>query len=353
VFRSGTFRDSMGIQNTWEDLHIKQMMDNYAHLAKKNILSSVPVRDGHKTWLVGNVPGRGSVVGWHQNVETKVLKSPVDNQEYTYLLVDYEITEQYALDKIENGTWRNRSSEIGTYMSNDEAEFWPVYMGFAFVDFPAVEGLNFSVSQGSVPRLYVMCDGFRENRVGENQGQQGSNNGAATLPFPVGDFNVNGGGQSGQQTGTPFSFTINGQATSDPTVVQRYVNTLETWAKESREGARKAFVAAQVQANKIPAPQQNDFEVFALGLNDQQYDMWTKTFGGLGGIPALMPQATGTSYAGQAPADNSAANGGQYSQEVQDALAVVKMHERNQMPVEQLKKTGSYGKLVTAGLRQA
>src|ERR1044071_1004134 len=55
VFRSGTFRDSMGDLTTWEDLHVKQMVDNYDYLTSKNIIMSVPARDGHKSWLLSDI----------------------------------------------------------------------------------------------------------------------------------------------------------------------------------------------------------------------------------------------------------------------------------------------------------
>lgn len=348
VFRSGSFNDSMGMRNTWTDLHIRQMMDNYSYLKDKNILQSVPARDGHPSFLVSGIQGKGNVVGWHEDVKTKVLKSPVDGQEYDYLLVDYTITEDYAQQRIDSGTWRNRSAEIGYYSTNDEAEFYPVYMGFAFVDFPAVEGLNFSMSQGT--KLYVMCDGFKEKTSVAENNQTG---GTAQLPFPVGGTPQYGAPQNnGTQGGQPgFQFTVNGQSTTDPSAVQLHINRLEQFAQETREGARKAFVASLVQSNRVPAPQQANFEAFALRLDDESYGLWTQTMSASAPIAGLQPQSTGTAYSQStgAPADASQ----QVPQEVRDAQDIVKMHERNHMPEAQLKSTKSYKRLVTAGLRQA
>lgn len=346
VFRSGTFRDSSGMQNTWEPIHLKQMMDNYNHLTSSNILSGIPVRDGHPGFLVSGMQGKGNVVGWHESIQIQTLKSPVDGTEYDYLLADYTITEAYAQQKLDSGTWRNRSAEIGYYTTNAEAEFWPVYMGFAFVDFPAVEGLNFSSSQGT--RCFVHFGGqdYRENVVTETtaaSGAAGQGNGVATglLPFSLPTQ------PPAQQPAAPFKFSVNGTETTDPTVVQAYINRLETWAREARDGARKSFVASLIQAQKIPAPQKDEFERFALRLDDQAYEMWTQQWAAMGVNPLFANHASGISNPG------NAAQGSAVPQDIQDAKEIVGMHRRNGMPLDALKATPSYKKLVTAGIEQA
>jgi hypothetical protein len=340
VFRSGTFRDSMGTQNTWEDLHLKQMMDNFSYLAGKKILPSVPVRNGHPGFLVSGIQGKGDVVGWHTDVKTQVLKSPIDGQQYDYLMVDYEIMAGYALANIESGLWRNRSAEIGRYTTNAEAELWPVYMGFAFVDIPAVEGLNFSSKQGQ--RCFVIFDGngFKETHVSQPTGNAGGNgNNGPALPFP--------GVPSQQGTQAPFNFSINGQVVTDPTVVQAYVNRLEATFAEQRGAARTAFVKGLVSANKIPAPQEAEFAKFAEGLNDDQYTAWTAQWGQMGAMPLLQNHGGSVTNPG---------NTGQTTpqqQDITDAEEIVKNHERLGTPLEHLKLMNSYKTLVTAGRRPA
>jgi len=354
VFRSGTFRDSMGRQNTWEGVHIKQMVDNYDHLSEKGILASVPARDGHKDWLVSNIPGRGEVVGWHKDLKRKSLKNPIDGKQYSYILADYEITQAYALEKIQNGTWRNRSAEIGGYGTNDEAEFWPVYLGFAFVDFSAVEGLNFSSSQGA--RFYSYFEGsgtLRGEAVTDQTGQQG----APALPFPT---NMTPPAQATQHTqapvqpvaqpSAPFVFSIGGQNVTDPNAVQAYVNRMEQFTKDTRDTVRKNFVAGLKAANRITAPQEEGMAAFACGLTDEQYAQWSAMWDvapvqpilGLHGGQAA--NANPTNHAQPDPED----------QKIADAEAVVKMHATGGvMTEEQIKQTSAYKILVAAGKRPA
>jgi hypothetical protein len=345
VFRSGTFRDSAGTQNTWEPLHMRQMMDNYNHLRSRNILQSVPARDGHPGWLINNIPGKGAVVGWHQNLKVETLKSPVDGAEYDYLLADYEITEPYALEKINNGTWRNRSAEIGDYTTNNETEFWPVYMGFAFVDFPAVEGLNFSSSQG---RFYAFIGGTsREIEVT----QPNSNTGAAPqLPLPV--LPAVPAPQTQSQApsaapAAPFVFSMGGQNVTDPNAVQAYIRQMETFVSETRAVGRREFVASLVSGQKITTAQQPGLEQFALSLSDEQYTAW-KAQWDLAPTSSLLGNHAGGTATGGTSATSVA------DQELTTAEEVVKMHERGGfMSTEQIKKTSSYQKLVAAGKRPA
>lgn len=348
VFRSGTFRDSMGVQNTWEDLHITQMLNNYDFLTNKKILDSVPARDGHKAWLVGNIPGRGEVVGWHTDLKAKTLKSPVDNQEYKYLLADYEITQPYAQEKIANGTWRNRSSEIGVYNTNNDTELWPVYLGFAFVDFPAVEGLNFSLPQGH--RFFAFIgNSIRETVVSDTQTVQQT--GQPVLPFqpPVqpAQHASQPLAQPPVQTPPPFVFSVNGQNVTDPNQVQAYIVRMEGFIKETREVSRKNFVAALVTANKLTVAQQPGQEAFALSLSDEQFEAWSKGW-------ELAPTASilGTHTSGVTNPNNTAQTASAPS-DLDNARAIVKMHEQGGMPSADLKKTSSYQKLVAAGERQA
>ena len=144
VFRSGTFRDSMGFQHQWEPEHMTQMVDNYTILSSRGIITSVPIRSDHVGFLDSSLK---SVVGYHTGIRTEERINSVSGEMCTYLLADMEIIDPDAIQKIESGLWRNLSSEIGTYLTNAEAEYWPVYMGVAFVDFPAVEGLANSFSK--------------------------------------------------------------------------------------------------------------------------------------------------------------------------------------------------------------
>lgn len=351
VFRSGTFRDSMGELTTWEDLHVKQMADNYSYLTSKGILGSVPARDGHKSYLVGDIPGRGEVVGWHRDLTIKMLTNPTDGKKYSYLLADYELTQQYAIDKHDNGTWRNRSAEIGGYHTNDESAFWPVYLGFAFVDFSAVEGLNFSSSQtyGAGVKFFSFFGGNNQG-VSVDPVNNGANQGGTALPFPPNM--MPGTQQHGQPAGgtgqqQPFVFTVAGQQTTDYSAVQTRINQLEEFAKDTREAGRKSFVSGLVSTNRITAPQQAEYEAFAIALDDDQYGKWASMWTGAP-VPSILGNhgAAAVSNPGNAaqPAD----------QAIKDAEEIVKMHENGGvMSAVQIKQTKAYKLLVQNGKRTA
>src|SRR5689334_1810883 len=78
VFRSGTFRDSWGDQATYEPVHMKQMVENFAYLRNNSVFPEVPVRDGHSSFLIHGIEGNGRVVGWHQGITVETMKSPID-----------------------------------------------------------------------------------------------------------------------------------------------------------------------------------------------------------------------------------------------------------------------------------
>lgn len=341
VFRSGSFADSMGRRNTWEDLHIQQMVANLSHLMSKKIIENVPARDGHPEFLVHGMRGKGEVVGWHHSVETKVLKSPVDGKEYTYLLADYEVTAPHALEKIERGIFRNRSAEIAPYETNDEAEFWPVYLGFAFVDFGAVEGLNFSMSQGN--RSFVV---FGESPLKERTVSGDNNTTQVPSPLLFGAVQTPPAPVAPVVQPTPFVFSCNGQNVSDHNQVQSYIRQLETVVRETRESGRRAYVASLVRDNKLAASQQDGQTNFALTLTDEQFTNWKTQWDAINPLSTLAVHGTN-------PANPSNSAQPNPNQEVEDAKAIVAQHRLNNMPEATLKQTGSYKKLVEAGIEKA
>ena len=144
VFRSGTFRDSWGDQTTWTNIHTAEMISHFNYLKDQSIFPDVPVRKGHGSFLSDPMD---SLIGYIDNMTAQTMTSPVDGRKYSYLLADYDILDEEAQEKIASGLWRNRSAEIGTFVTNDEQMYSPTFMGFAYVDIPAVEGLNGAFSK--------------------------------------------------------------------------------------------------------------------------------------------------------------------------------------------------------------
>lgn len=125
IFRAGSFANSLGERSDWTTADLDEMVKNFEDLRSRGILPNVPVRADHSRSV-------NNVVGYFTSLY----------REDDYLLADVELTEPDAVGKYERGTYRSRSAEIGVYVSNDEQVYWPVVMGVAFCDIPAVEGLH-------------------------------------------------------------------------------------------------------------------------------------------------------------------------------------------------------------------
>lgn len=330
VFRTGTFRDSMGEQNTWESMHLSQMVANFNHLVGTKVFDDVPVRDGHPHFLLGAIPGAGQVKGYHTQLATARIKAPHDDQEYDYLMADYEILDPQFAAKVESGLMRNRSAEIGGYRTNNESEHWPVYLGFAYVDIPAVEGLKFSSTNGSVAasraKFFVI-----DKEMSVTQPAQAP----SALPFAM-------GGQT---------FSIDGRQVTDATEVQNHINALEQFRTEVTESNRREFVNGLVASNRLPITEVDKTVAFAASLNVDQYTAWVATFG-----QATVPAALGTVNAGTQGTTGAGVtnhtNAGQASAqptELQKAAAVVANFKAAGMLAKQIEATASYQKLKAAG----
>ncbi len=342
VFRTGTFRDSMGYQNTWESLHMKQMIDNFNHLKSSGVFDDVPVRDGHPGWLINGIAGNGRVVGWHTSLRSESIKAPHDGVEYDYLLADYEILDEDAKRDIASGLWRNRSSEIGTYLSNAEAEFWPVYMGVAYVDIPAVEGLNFSASQAGAPapKVYVMFDSSsKEKNVGDtppaapSQGSQ-----------PPAGTQQHGAPAAPAAPAQPFMFTIGGAQVSDYAAVQAHISSLESFRDETTKTNRENFVKALVAGNKIPATKLDAYTKHVSAMSAEQFSNFQDLYGDME-VPSLLGQhGGGVANDGKPSVQHSAEQGSDARKMI--LTERVRMHSAAGTPKATIEKMDSYRELI-------
>ena len=295
VFRSGTFADSMGYENTWEPLHMKQIVDNFNHLRDSGTFGDIPVRDGHPGWFINGVEGNGKVAGWHTGLRVETLKAPHDDEEYDYLLADYEILDPVAAEKIDSGLWRNRSAEIGTYFTNAKSEHWPVYLGVAYVDIPAVEGLNFSASKpgGQPPKVYVMFNS-KEKNVGDTPSAAPSQ---GTAPESAPAVAQHGAPTAPAQ---PFTFSVNGKPTQDFAAVQAHIGALETFRAETTKSNRHSYVTALAHSNKIPATKLDKFKSHVEGMTAEQFLEFQEMYGDME-PSALISQHAAASEVNKAP----------------------------------------------------
>jgi hypothetical protein len=355
VFRSGQFRDSMGFQHTWEPLHMDQMVAHFRLLRDRNLFGDVPVRDGHPGFLVNGMPGSGAVVGWHSDLEARELETHTGGKE-TFLLASYEFTDPTAAAKYENGTFRNRSSEVGEYTTNDEATFWPTYMGFAFVDIPAVEGLNsvagFSSSKNARSFVVLTEKGFSVGTESSDKqtGQAAVPGGAQPVvtpptqsapvapvpPAPVPQ-------QQHAAPAQPVAFSIKGQSVTDPAAIQAHITGLETFQSETVTAGRVSFVTSLAKDGKILATQLESLTAFAKTLDDQQFQSWKTAMEAQPGSTVLANHSagTGTQNAPGQPEDETK------SAKIMTLRSVVSMHQSRGASPDEIKASASYKELVS------
>lgn len=131
IFKEGSFH---GGTFTVDAIEIEAMVARFAQLYPDVFVP--PVRIDHG-WSARDV------IGWIVGLSAAVLADPSDGgREKTYLLGDFELVDEDAVEQIRKRKLRNRSSEIGGYETNNGATFPLIIWGVAFVDIPAVEGLD-------------------------------------------------------------------------------------------------------------------------------------------------------------------------------------------------------------------
>jgi hypothetical protein len=329
VFKSGTFKDSMGDQFTWKPEHMDQMVFNFQMLKDRGVLPNIPVRDGHRSAFGSG----GALIGYVSD-----LRHDVDTGK---LVADYEITEPTAIGKLQRGTYRARSAEVGLYETNDEAVYWPVFLGFAFVDIPAVEGL-YEHRQANETQYSLMS---QEDIVTVPDPQQpGAPTPPAPTPNPTAPAPAPNPAPQPVPAPTPApggpataSFSLNGHAESDFAAVQAHIAKLEGFVRETTDTNRKNFVSKLAADKKITQPQVDLLTPVVLTMDEKQYGDFAKAYEDAPIVPVLAPHA---GAAGDGDADPRV-----------DRIAVlqaqVQMHRRSGVPEEQIAKMPSAMELVS------
>ncbi|UTN91173.1 capsid maturation protease [Gordonia phage PokyPuppy] len=349
IFRSGTFSDSMGIEHTWETLHMNQMVDHASLLSSRGIFEDVPVRKGHPDWGgLFSDPVRNAMdelIGYMGNFRTEERVNPADGQTYTYLLADLEILEETAIKNIKSGLWRNVSAEISTFVTNGNAEYWPVMYGVAYVDIPAVEGLKAQHSKAANQFSIILEEDMGatpnnpnppvpdETGGSENQNQQGSSNHSAPAPT--------------QQTA--FAFSIGGKQTTNFSEVQAHINTIETenvslnqFKRESVEAGRAAFVKSLVESNRVPASEEQKFLDYAKKQDDESFAEWKSMMEAIPVMGIATPQGAGFSQSHEQTNQTDAK-----AERIDVLKSIVSAHKLgNRMTTAQIMEQSSYKELL-------
>lgn len=257
VFRSGTFRDSMGDQSTWSREDLELFVQGFNHLRTSGTLPDVPVRKGHRSYLGhANMDG---LIGYITGLRVHDKVASIEQQEYSFLVADYEILDSEAREKISSGLWRNRSAEVGSYLDNNDVIHGPAFLGFAYVDMPAVERLNeYANSQGAQLNFNLLTEEVMPE---------------APKPAVIPEAAM---------------FTIGGTQTSDPAAVQAYINGLETAngefsnqltamreAETQREfSSRAGVIDTLIGSNRMLAAQKDSTLALVGTMSAEQFSAW-------------------------------------------------------------------------------
>lgn len=347
IFRSGTFSDSMGYEHTWETLHINQMVDHAALLSSRDIFSDIPVRKGHPDWGgLFSEPVRNAMdelIGYMSNLRSEERVNPTDGQTYTYLLADLEILEETAIKNIKSGLWRNVSAEVSTYVTNGNAEYWPVMYGVAYVDIPAVEGLKSQHSKAANQYSIILEEDMGTDPTKPQPPVPGSDE--KDKPEEKGGAGAQN--HSAQQQ-APISFTIGGKTTTDFAAVQRHITELENsnaaheqFKKETLEAARTDFVKGLVASNKINATQEEATIEFAKAQTEENFEAWKSLMEGAPAMQITQPQGAGFAQNHEQVQDID-----QKEERIDVLKGIVASHSAGRMSDEQVKQTASYKELV-------
>lgn len=360
IFKSGTFADSMGIVRTWEPIHLDMMAAHFKLLRDGDIFPNVPVRVDHSF-------SARDVVGYFLNVYR-------DAEDDTFLAGDIEITEPDAFEKWERGTFRSRSLEVGMYETNGESpqSYFPVVMGLAFVDIPAVEGLH---AKGTSPGLFSqpIVDGPQGDDVTHEEFLAACRYAqwveAATYAQNVADWEAAASyaqavqdiqeqatalgvtlptaDHSGFRPDQPITFGLpNGQqATMTVAEMASNLGSLMTYRQETIMSSRRSYVEQLAKDGKIGQPQVESMKLIVAGdehgngaMTDEQFTAFKKSYDEAG-VASLF----GTGFGGgggdtDIPAVTAA-------DEIATLEEIVQNHRNRGATQEEIEKMASFKKL--------
>lgn len=354
IFKAGTFADSMGVVRTWEHVHLDQMVMHFKLLKENDFFPNVPVRVDH-SWSARDV------VGYFVDV----YRDPEDEN---FLAATIEITEPDAFEKWERGTYRSRSLEVGMYETNGENPqvYFPVVMGLAFVDIPAVEGLH---AKGTSPGTFSqqLQDDDKETAVTEqeflraceyaawldaaNYAQaQADEEAAINYAAAIEAHQANAaalGLSANHSAAQPVAFRVGGQPTQDGIAVQRHIDGLEAFRRETIDSGRASYVDDLAKFGKIGQPQVESLKNLVKGMTDEQYDAFKASYDSAG-TAAIFGQFGQQS--GGDPAPGGAV--GTTAEQIADLEEIVQNHRRRGATEEAIKEMASFKKLQTLKAQQ-
>lgn len=320
ILKTGTFRDSSGRQHTFDTAYLENAVQNFYALKDSGVLPNVPMRKDHARSV-------DSVVGYFENVYV----DPTGE----FLKCDFAFTDDAAANDYAKKKFRSRSIEIGPHTTNAEETYDPVIMGCAFVDLPAVEGLYSHPSAGSTVFPFEEIEQMASFTIkgvpttDEKRVQEYIAELEAAKP-------------------QVHEFTLGTTKLTDPAAVQTQLDRIpafETFMGETRAAGRIAAVDAAVAANKLSAPQAAGVKAFVATLTDDQFAAWKTTTDAAPAIPAFGTHMGGGNGDSRNPAEQNGA-----PDAIADAQEMVKMQKLGNVPVERIKESASYKRLMAANI---
>lgn len=287
IFKTGTFTDMRGRTRTWDENDLDLAVEHFYLLRDQNIIPHVPVREDHTISIK-------DVVGYFRSVR----------RVGQFLYGDWEWSTWDSKMKWEDKKYRNRSIEIGQYVTNDGTKYDPVVLGLAFVDFPAVEGLYRIADHGerdmaqtpeeiaaavaaaeaeaeavAAADAQAAADAAAAAEAAEAQAAadaaaaQAATDAAAAADL-VGAGAHRGGGQ-------PHVFRMGDADVSDYAQVQAHIVELETFRNETIESGRTAFIDSLVDGKVMTGPQAEKFRKVVQTMTPGQFDDFKDGFEGM------------------------------------------------------------------------
>ena len=333
VFKAGTFADSMGFVETWTVEHLAQMVSNFNLL--RTSVPHIPVRADH---------GRSV-----ENIKGYITDLRVESG---FLLADLDLTEPDAVAKWERGTYRNRSAEIGFYETNEGAAYYPVFLGVAFVDFGAVEGLfSRSTPTSDQIRYFTEASPSMPTNLIDDKAPGTLPPSAAPAALNVTVQGVPGMFAMGGNTITENATSVTTTPPPAPSVktytfgdeqltedqVQARLDFLAEFQRQQLASARQAFAAELVKGKRFTAPQEKDLGEFFVSLNADQFAKAQALFTAAPELSIL-----GTHTDGVTNPDNTGGELSERDRQIAKHEAILRQHTLAGMPKDRLEKTESF-----------
>lgn len=140
-----------------------------------------------------------------------------------------------------------------------------------------------------------------------------------------------------------FGVVVNGVLTSDIKAIQKHINTLETFASETKTAGRAEFLNTLAREGKIAAPQAEALGDFVQGLTDEQYATWSASMS-VAPQMSLFGKHTGETDTGAVSND---------AEHIETLRGIVKHHRDSGRSEEFIASTSSYKELMALEAKQS